>query len=209
MYLPTHFSEQRIAVLHDTIKTNPLGTLISLQESGLQADHIPFTIVPGPGPHGTLHGHVARANPLCQEIDDNQEALIVFNGPQAYVSPSWYPSKNIHGKVVPTWNYVVVHAYGQLSLIHDTDWLLAHVTAMTAQQEARLQQPWQVSDIPDGFIDKMLTGIVGIEIVLTRLEGKWKLSQNRSAEDRAGVVAGLLDIDPQSALAELMSKMPS
>ena len=192
MYLPKHFEETRPETLHELIRTHPLGLLVTLNEAGLQANNVPFVLDPDPaGGPGILRAHVARANPLWREARADVEALVVFQGPQAYVSPGWYPSKAEHGKVVPTWNYVTVQARGTLRAIDDADWVRAFVTRLTTRHEAVQAQPWAVTDAPPDFVDTMVRAIVGIEIPLTALTGKWKVSQNRSAADRAGVVGAL------------------
>ena len=198
MYLPTHFEETRPEVLHELLRTHPLGLLITHGDSGLQANAIPFVLDADPaGGPGILRGHVARANPLWHEAragtQTAAESLVVFQGPQAYISPSFYPSKAEHGKVVPTWNYVMVQARGRLRAIDDAAWVRAFVTRLTERFEAPRAAPWAVSDAPDDYIATMLRAIVGIEIELTALTGKWKVSQNRSAADRAGVARGLHD----------------
>jgi transcriptional regulator len=186
VYLPAHFEETRTEVLHGLVRSHPLGLLIAHGSAGLTADSVPFMIDPAPAPHGTLHAHVARANPLWKNVD-GREVLVVFQGPQAYVSPSAYPGKAEHGKVVPTWNYVMVQARGTLRSVDDAPWLHALVTRLTATHEAPRAVPWAVSDAPADYVDTMLRAIVGIEIELTALVGKWKVSQNRSAADRQGV----------------------
>jgi len=197
MYDVPAFREARVEVLHALIRAHPLATLVTFSSdaaAGLEANHIPLLIDPAPGPDrpfGTLRGHVARANPLWRGFNADVEALAIFQGPQGYVTPSWYPSKTQHGKVVPTWNYAVVHAHGPLKIMDDAQWLRKLVTQLTERQEARLDSPWQVTDAPPDYIDGMLKAIVGIEIPLTRLQGKWKLSQNRLPQDRDGVVKGL------------------
>ena len=192
MYLPTHFEESRVETLHALIRSHPLGTLVTQDRSGaLQADPIPFILDAGPSGHGTLCGHVARANPVWRESRDDVEALVVFHGAQSYVSPGWYPGKALHGKVVPTWNYIVVQARGRLRAIDEREWLRAFVTRLTARHEARQIAPWHVSDAPSDYIETMLGAIVGIEIELSAISGKWKVSQNRDTADRGGVVAGL------------------
>jgi transcriptional regulator len=191
MYLPSHFEESRIEVLHAAIRAQPLGLLITLADAGLQANPIPFLIDAGPTPQGTLRGHVARANPVWRETRDDVDSLVVFQGPQAYVSPSMYPTKAATGKVVPTWNYVTVQARGRLRAIDDATWVRGLVERLTQTHEASRAVPWAVSDAPGDYIDSMLRAIVGIEIELTALQGKWKVSQNRNAADRQGVVYGL------------------
>lgn len=192
MYLPKHFEETRVEVLHELIRAHPLGALVTLTSGGLDANHIPFEVDPQPLPFGTLRGHIARANPLWQEVARDVEALVIFRGHSEYISPSWYPSKRETARVVPTWNYAIVHAYGPLQPIEEAAWLRGFVEELTNRHEAERDEPWKVTDAPADFIDKMLGAIVGVEIPLTRLIGKWKMSQNRSATDRAGVVAGLL-----------------
>lgn len=189
MYLPKHFEETRVDVLHGLIRAHPLGALVTAGAGGLEANHVPFEIDPDPAPFGTLRAHVARANPVWR--DGAGDALVIFQGPESYVTPSWYPTKRESGKVVPTWNYVAVHAYGRLRAIDDPAWLRAFVTRLTDRHEARRAAPWKVSDAPGDYVDQLLAAIVGIELPVARLLGKWKVSQNRPAADRAGVVAGL------------------
>ncbi|MHB1871590.1 MAG: FMN-binding negative transcriptional regulator [Steroidobacteraceae bacterium] len=191
VYCPETFAESRLEVLHDLIRAHPLGTLVTVQSSALEADHIPFLLDADRGVNGTLRGHASRANPLCRRLADSAEALIVFQGPQSYISPSWYPSKRADGKVVPTWNYAVVHAYGSPRIIDDAAWLLGLVTELTSTHEADRAAPWKVSDAPREYTDRMIRQIVGIEIPIARLQGKWKVSQNRSPADRRGVAEGL------------------
>ena len=191
MYLPRHFEETRVDVLHGLMRAHPLGALVTLGPDGLEANHIPFEIDPDPAPFGTLRGHVARANPVWRELSRGADALAIFQGPATYVSPSWYPTKQEGGQVVPTWNYAVVHAYGPLRAVDDPAWLRAFVERLTSRHESGRTAPWHVTDAPADYVDKMVTAIVGIELPVTRLLGKWKTSQNRPARDRAGVVAGL------------------
>jgi len=193
MYLPAHFAQPDTAALHALMAAHPLATLVSSSADGLTADHLPLAFDPTPGPgceHGTLTGHVARANPLWQHAR-GAPVLAVFQGPQAYVSPSWYPSKAQTHRVVPTWNYTVVHAHGVLEAIEDGPWLHALVSRLTAHHERAQPQPWAVADAPDEYVQTMLRAIAGIRIPLTRLVGKWKISQNRSQADRMGVADGL------------------
>jgi transcriptional regulator len=191
MYLPKHFEETRVDVLHGLVRAHPLGALVTLGPDGLEANHIPFEIDPDPAPFGTLRGHVARANPVWRELSRGADALAIFQGPATYVSPSWYPTKQDGGKVVPTWNYAVVHAYGPLRAIDDAAWLRGFVERLTNRHETGRAEPWHVTDAPADYVDKMVTAIVGIELPVARFVGKWKVSQNRPARDRAGVVAGL------------------
>lgn len=207
MYNPPHFRETRIPVLHELIRSHPFATLVTLGPDGLVANHIPMEIDPEPGPLGTLRGHVARANPVWRESKQDVDALVIFSGPQLYVTPAWYPTKQESGRVVPTWNYAVVHAHGPLRAVDDVAWLRAFVTHLTDRHEGTRAAPWQVTDAPADFIERQLTAIVGIEIPVRRLDGKWKVSQNRGASDRAGVVAGLRESgDPTSrAMSELVA----
>ncbi len=191
MYNPKHFQESRPEILGAFMRAHPFATLVSLGGDGLIGTHLPTLWDPAPAPHGTLTGHIARPNPHGKGVREGVESLAIFHGPQAYISPNWYPSKREHGKVVPTWNYVAVHAYGTLRIIDDAEWLRRLVTRLTDLHEGFSAVPWKVTDAPDAFIDQMLKGIVGVELVLTRVEGKWKLSQNRPEPDQAATVAGL------------------
>ena len=206
MYDAEAFREVRVDVLHALIKAHPLATLVVTTEAGLEANHIPLLIDPAPGPFGTLRGHVARANPVWRTFNADTEALAVFQGPQGYITPSWYPSKAQHGKVVPTWNYAVVHAHGPLKIHEDAEWLRALVTRLTESQESPRVKPWHVSDAPGDYIDTMLKAIVGIEIPVSRLQGKWKMSQNRLPQDRDGVV-GALESQADEASQSLLGAM--
>lgn len=190
MYIPAHFDEPRLDVLHELMRARPLATLVTLSSGGLDANHIPLHLDAAASPLGTLRGHVARANPVWRDVVDG-EVLAIFQGADAYVTPAWYPAKRETGKVVPTWNYAVAHAHGRLRVIDDAVWLRAHLEALTAHQEQAAAAPWRLSDAPREFADKLIEAVVGIEIVITRLSGKWKLSQNQGAPNRAGVVAGL------------------
>ena len=192
MYLPAHFEETRPELLNDLVRQYPLGLLITLADAGLQANPIPFLLDAGSNSRPpVLRGHVARANPVWRDARTDVAALVVFQGPQAYVSPSFYPSKAEHGKVVPTWNYITVQARGTLRAIDDPTWVRGLVTRLTERHETPRPKPWALSDAPDDYIATMLRAIVGIEIELTALTGKWKVSQNRSTTDRHGVAEGL------------------
>ncbi len=206
MYLPKHFEQTDVGMLHRLIRAHPLGALVTLAAGGLEANHIPFLVQADPAPYGTLHGHVARGNPLWRDVACDAESLVIFQGPEQFISPAWYPSKKETAKVVPTWNYAVVHAYGRMRVIDDAAWLRAHVERLTDRHEAERSAPWKVTDAPADYIEKMLQGIVGIEIRIARLAGKWKASQNRSARDRAGVVDGLTreGTEPAAAMADLV-----
>jgi transcriptional regulator len=198
VYLPKHFEQHDRGTVVALMRERPLATLIVATPAGPTADLIPLEFHPDEGEHGTLRGHVARANPLWRQV--GAQALAVFTGPDAYVSPGWYPSKREHGKVVPTWNYTMVQARGTLRAVEDAPWLRALVGRLTEHHEAQQVQPWSVSDAPDDYVQQMLKAIVGIEIVLTSLIGKWKVSQNRSAADREGVATGM----PDAAMAALV-----
>ena len=201
MYLPSHFEETRVEILHGLIRAHPLGALVTFDADGLNANHIPFEIDPDPEPSGTLRAHVARANPVWREFSREVEPLVIFQGPHGYITPSWYQSKKETGKVVPSFNYIVVHAYGTMRVVEDADWLRKFVGGLTDRFEAPRAQPWAVSDAPDDFVTMQLRAIVGVEIQLTRLIGKWKTSQNRPAADQLGVVAGLRESEDAMALA--------
>lgn len=191
MYLPAHFQEDRVEVMADLMRRHPLAALVTVGPAGLCANHVPLLYDPEPAPFGVLRGHLARANPQWREARPQIGALAIFQGAQAYVSPSFYPSKQEHGRVVPTWNYLAVHARAELIVHDDADWLRRLVTELTATHEASFPQPWAVSDAPADYIEGLLKAIVGVELRITGLEGKWKASQNRPAADRAGVADGL------------------
>jgi transcriptional regulator len=191
MYQPAVFREDRLHVQHNLIQAYPLGLLITGSLSGLMANPIPFALDAAASTYGTLRAHLARANPQVQELASTQECLIVFQGSQDYITPSWYATKRETGKVVPTWNYATVHAWGRPHVIEDPRWLLHHLQELTQHQEQARATPWHVHDAPDAFIAAQLKGIVGIEIVIDRIEGKWKVSQNRPEQDRRGVLEGL------------------
>lgn len=194
MYTPPAFRDDDRDSIHATIRAARLATLVTATAEGLVATPLPLMIEPAEGEHGTLYGHVARANPQWR-LAPIGAAMAVFMGPDAYVTPSWYASKREHGKVVPTWNYVAVHAYGPAEFFEDADRLLDVVTRLTRHHEAQRAEAWAVSDAPAPFIASQLKGIVGLRLPITRLEGKRKLSQNRSEADRAGVAAGLGESD--------------
>lgn len=209
MYCPAHFDEQRLHILHDLIRKQPLATLITHSNDGLNADHIPLHLRTDASPFGTLVGHVARSNPLWKLA--GQEILAIFHGPECYISPSWYATKQQTGKVVPTWNYVVAHAYGTLRAIEDPEWIHKQLEVLTHQHEQHLPNPWTDADAPYDYIKRLLDQIVGIEIPISQLQGKWKVSQNQPVENRKSVVAELLSAGDQqsqsiAALIELEDK---
>jgi len=189
VYVPPLFKEDRIDVLHDAIRRTGLATLVTLSQDGLIASHVPMLLDADPAPYGTLVGHLARPNPQARGAIG--EALAIFQGPEVYITPSWYATKRATGKVVPTWNYVAIHAYGTVQFFDDRDRLREVVTRLTERQETPRAEPWAVTDAPADFTQGMLNGIVGFALPIARLEGKWKMTQNRPAEDRAGVIAGL------------------
>lgn len=188
-------------MLAGVMRRHPFATLVTLGDGGLVASHLPLLWDPEPAPYGTITGHLARANPQWRSTEPTTDALAIFAAADAYVSPSWYPSKRAHGKVVPTWNYVVVHASGPLRTIDDPEWLRALVTRLTDRHEAALPEPWKVSDAPVEHVAQLAKAIVGVEITVRRLEGKWKLGQNRPREDFAGTIAGLERRGDPSSLA--------
>ncbi len=208
MYIPKHFEEHDTGVLHALIEAHPFGAWVTQAEGSLRVNHLPFLIDRTRGEFGTLLGHVARANPVWREFSRDAESVVIFQGPNGYVTPSWYPSKRAHGKVVPTWNYAVVHVHGMPRIVEDRDRLLALVTALTNRHESVRADPWQVSDAPPDFVDSMLKAIVGIEMPVAKLVGKWKTSQNRPMEDRHGVIAGLQQrADPDAReMAEMIRR---
>jgi len=183
-----------------------LATLITLSSGGLNANHIPLYLSETPVPYGILQGHVARSNPIFEQLNEDVEVLAIFHGPDAYISPSWYATKQETGKVVPTWNYAVVHAYGHLHVMDDPVWIRTQLESLTNQNEASFKEPWDVSDAPHDYIEKLIDNIVGFEIVITRLSGKWKLSQNQSEQNQIGVIEGLKasGVHESSAMAELI-----
>jgi transcriptional regulator len=191
MYLPPQFREDDVPALHAAIRGIGFGTLVTHAADGLIASHVPMLVDPDPAPYGSLIGHVSRANTQWRSVTAGIDALAMFVGPNAYVTPSWYPSKHETGKAVPTWNYVAIHAYGPVNFFEDADRLLALVTRLTESHEASRATPWAVSDAPADYVQSMLKGIVGFALPITRLEGKWKMSQNRTPADLAGVREGL------------------
>ncbi len=200
MYIPPHFREDRIEVLHQAIRSAGPATLVSMTADGLFASHAPMMLDPSPAPYGTLIGHLAKANPHARLADPTVRTLVIFQGPNGYITPSYYATKQQHGKVVPTWNYVAIHAYGTLETFDDPVRLLDVVTRLTDLHETPRAQPWGVTDAPDDFIQVMLRGIIGIALPIVRLEGKVKMSQNRPAADQSGVIDGLR-LDGQDDLA--------
>jgi len=191
MYLPKHFAEERPEVLHELIRRRPLATLVTLSADGLVANSLPLLLVPEEGGRLFLRGHVARANPVWRESLPDVDVLAFFQGEDAYISPSWYPAKAEHGRVVPTWNYVTVQARGRLRFIDDPAWLKDLLERLTHEHEDKRAAPWRLSDAPVDYIEKMLAAVVGLELEVTQLVGKWKASQNQPLEAREGVVREL------------------
>ncbi|UVJ44003.1 FMN-binding negative transcriptional regulator [Pseudomonas sp. LS1212] len=208
MYLPSAFKDIDLLRLHEQIQQSRLAILVTNGEHGLQASHLPLLLNPEQGPNGTLYGHLAKANPHWRDLAGGAEAMVIFAGADAYVSPGFYPAKAEHGKVVPTWNYLAVHAYGQAEVFTDAQRLRNLVSALTERHESGRAQPWAVEDAPADYIEGMLKAIVGFALPIDRLEGKRKLSQNCSAADIAGVREGLTN-SPDSKdqqLAQLMGQ---
>jgi transcriptional regulator len=200
MYIPRANEEKRLPVLHQLIHAEPLAALVTLGSTGLVATHLPMVLESTPDTLGILRGHVSRANSQWRDLNPTVEALAIFSGPQHYITPNWYPGKHEHGREVPTWNYVVVHAYGPLRIIHDEHWLLAHLDQLTTQSEASAATPWKLADAPADYIRTLLNGIVGLELPIHRLEGKWKVSQNRTAAEKQGIIEGLTVLDTPASL---------
>ncbi|MGH9625048.1 MAG: FMN-binding negative transcriptional regulator [Bryobacteraceae bacterium] len=206
MYTPAHFAETRLDVLHQFIRQHPLAALVTSGPDGLEATHVPMVLHPTIGPRGVLRCHVARANPQWKSIGLQSPVLVIFSGPEHYITPSWYAAKKEHGRVVPTWNYAAVHVSGRAKLFDEENALLEHLNALTKQSEAPFEKPWAVSDAPAEYVQAMAKAIVGIEMTIERLEGKWKASQNRPRADRPGIIAGLEELHtPQSLeMAEMV-----
>jgi transcriptional regulator len=206
MYQPNNFAEDRLELQHGLMRAHPLATLIVSDADGVTADLIPFMLYAGEGPNGLglLRAHVARANPLWRKLEASPSCLVVFQGPEAYISPSWYETKRTTHKVVPTWNYTMAQARGKARVVDDAAWLRRQLDDLTRAQEGHLPDPWKPSDAPADFLAATMKGIIGIEIPIDSLVGKWKVSQNRGAEDQHGVVAGLQSQN-QPAMADLVA----
>ena len=191
MYTPKAFNSADSAEISALMRDRPFAAFISAGSGGLEVTHVPTVVKLHGGHPSVIECHLARANPHWKEFTQARDALMIFGGPQGYIRPNWYASKRLDGKVVPTWNYAVVHAHGRAEAVDDRAWLERHVSELTEQQEQGQSEPWATRDAPRSYLEAMLRGIVGIRIEITRLEGKWKMSQNRNAADRAGVVRGL------------------
>lgn len=201
MYIPQTNKEDRLPVLHKLMEDQPFTSLVTMGPSGLFASHIPMVLERIGTALGLLRGHLSRANPQWRDFSPSVEALAIFSGPQHYITPNWYPEKQANGRVVPTWNYAVVHAYGHLKVIEDGEWLMAHLNTLTTIHEAGSPVPWKLSDAPPDYVASLARGIVGLEMVIERIEGKWKVSQNRSEQDRHGVADGLAKLNTAGSLA--------
>ncbi|MGA9039916.1 MAG: FMN-binding negative transcriptional regulator [Terriglobales bacterium] len=201
MYIPRHNEEKRVAVMQALMVAHPLATLVTLGANGLFASHIPMVFEADASEFGVLRGHVSRANAQWRDLNPTVDALAIFAGHQHYVTPNWYSENGEHAQQVPTWNYAVVHAYAPLKVIEDQHWLLRHVTSLTNIHEAPFPVPWKVSDASEEFIASQLKGIVGLELCIRRLEGKWKVSQNRTAREQQGVIDGLTELNTPESLA--------
>ncbi len=200
MYLPKVHEETRVEVMQEFMEAHPFATLVTMGTAGLFATHLPL-VLDRSVPPGILRGHISRANHQWNDFSSTVEALVIFSGPHHYITPNWYAEKAKTGKVVPTWNYAVVHAYATLNIVEEASWLLENVRALTDAHEAGSPHPWRVSDAPGEYVQALLRGIVGLELTITRLEGKWKVSQNRPAEDRAGIARGLKELGTAESLA--------
>jgi transcriptional regulator len=211
MYTPKAFEVTDLPLLHAAMKQSELATLVTITTNGLVATHLPLLLDETRGEYGTLTGHVSRANVQWRETDANAEALIIFLGLDSYVTPNWYPAKQETGRVVPTWNYAAIHAYGRITFIEDPEWLRTMVSDLTKKHEASFPAPWKVTDAPAVYIDSQLKAIVGFEFQIVRLEGKQKFNQNRSVEDRLGVIEGLRELEDErkTQVAELMEGIES
>ncbi|MBN9617769.1 MAG: transcriptional regulator [Acidobacteriales bacterium 59-55] len=201
MYIPRANEETRLEVLHDLIESHPLASLVTIASSGLFASHLPMVLERKSATRALLKGHLSRANKQWQDFQPGVQALAIFSGPEHYISPSWYPEKKETGKVVPTWNYAVVHVYGHLRVVEDPAWLMEHLNALTTVHEASFPAPWKVSDAPADYIASLIKGIVGVELPIERIEGKWKASQNHPERNRIGVVEGLERLNTPESLA--------
>jgi transcriptional regulator len=209
MYTPSYFKVADTADVHAMMRAQPFAILVTNGSEEITATHLPTVLkVDADCPLGRIECHLARPNPQWKTLTPDIDALMIFQGPEAYIRPGWYPSKAEHGKVVPTWNYAAVHAYGHLETVEDKDWLLAHVSELSNQQEAPYKAPWSTADAPANFLDALVRGIVGLKLTIRRLEGKSKMSQNRPAADRAGVVEALAQRSSgeDTAIASLVAK---
>lgn len=210
MYVPSQFEVADVARMHGLIRAYPLATLVTLSTDELNANHIPLALVEVPEAYGILQGHIARANPLLDNLTRGTEALAIFHGPNAYITPTWYATKKQNGCVVPTWNYVVVHAYGKLTAVDSPEWLRQQLGQLTNANEAQFTHPWAVDDAPLAFTEKLMHSIIGVEMKITKLIGKWKVSQNQVLQNQEGVIAGLREnpASETSKMAEFVKNAP-
>lgn len=206
MYTPKYHALTDVAAMRTHIAEHPLGAWVCMSQDQLMANHIPFVLDVQHGTHGRLLGHVSRANPVWRELAGGTPSVVMFMGPHAYITPSWYPSKHQHGQVVPTWNYVTVHAHGMARAVEDTEWILDVIKRLTDALESRREKPWKVSDAPTAYIDQMLRAVIGIQITIERLEGRLKVSQDEAEQDRLGTVEGLrrMSYAPAHILSDLV-----
>ena len=209
MYLPPHFEATDPASLHRLIRAHPLGALVTSGEQGLDANHLPFEFDADEGAYGILRAHVARNNPLWQEVKEGQEVLVIFRAAEGYISPNWYPSKQAHHKQVPTWNYAVVHAHGRIRVRDDARFVRRLLATLTRTQEAEEPAPWKMADAPRDYIEAMVQAVVGIEIEIDRLVGKFKLSQNKEKEDREGAIQGARGRGGEALAKAMQESMPA
>ena len=206
MYRPSAFREDRLETLHALIEAHPLATLVTAGSDGLNANLLPFTLAADRGDKGVLRAHLAKGNDQVAALREGREALVIFQGAEAYITPSWYVSKAEHGKVVPTWNYVVVQAWGTSRVIDDPAWLRIQIDELTRKQERDRSEPWNVTDAPESFVQSQIKGITGLEIEVSRIEGKWKVSQNRPEKDRDSVVQGLRTERRDDVMASIVAE---
>lgn len=201
MYIPKPFEERKLDRLHKFIEAYPLATWVSYAEGDLNVDHVPFVLDTSNTANGVLYGHIARANPIWRQYARSTRHVLVFRGPQTYVSPNWYPSKEEHGRAVPTWNYTIVTVYGRPRFIHDRNWLISHLSQLSDFNERAQSTPWSYSDAPAEFAEKLLKGVVGVEIPIEKIEGKFKANQTSTDQDKIGVIAGLREWGGDEKLA--------
>jgi len=206
MYRPSAFREDRLETLHALIEAHPLATLVTAGSDGLNANLLPFTLAADRGDRGVLRAHLAKGNDQIAALREGREALVIFQGAEAYITPSWYVSKAEHGKVVPTWNYVVVQAWGTSRVIDDPAWLRIQIDELTRKQERDRSEPWNVTDAPESFVQSQIKGITGLEIEVSRIEGKWKVSQNRPEKDRDSVMQGLRTERRDDVMASIVAE---
>jgi transcriptional regulator len=207
MYHPASFREDSLEAQHGLIRQAPFATLVTASPTGLLADHLPFILTDG-GQKGVLRGHLAKANPQMHALAQVTECLVIFQGPESYITPNWYPTRETDGRVAPTWNYVAVHAWGRPVIRDDREWLRAQIAALIAQMESGQETPWAMSQAPTDYVEGLLGGIFGIEIEIARIEGKWKVSQNQPEVNRTGVIQGLCAAGDEDMARLVESRAP-